>query len=823
MKGLTLNCLARKEEAYELVQKGLRNDLHSHVCWHVYGLLYRSDRNYAQAIKCYLNALKKDPGNLQILRDLALLQIQMRDLPGFLKTRNELLVAKPGNGDNWTAYAVSHHLMGDHRDREDHRKAALIVLESYQKSKVADGSKNQGYRDSELELYTVRILEEDGRHAEALKHLGEADENIVDRVVFLETKARLHLALDHRGDAKAAYLLLIKMQPENSRYFEGFVKACGLGLQGQTAEQIAELDALFAKLGRAFPRATPARRLPLDYRQGDGFLAAADAYVRRPIRKGVPSLFADLKPLYADAAKAGLLEQLMTGYLEALAAGGKFPAAVGTGEDEGPEPPSSEVWVRLYLAQHFRWRGLLDEALGMVDAAIAHTPTVIELYNEKANIMLGYGDYEGAAFLADYARKLDLADRYLNCEAVKFMLRAGQVEEAERTAALFTKDGDQLNNLFDMQAMWYEIASGDVFLRKREYGRALKQYSSVFKHFEDIHEDQFDFHTYCVRTKMTLSTYLDMLKLEDNLYEHEFYRLACLGACQCYLALADDPPKTDAQIAQEEEAMLAQMTSAERKKYKAKKRKEAARREKEEEEKRKAATSGKNKGKKEVVVDEDPLGEKLMRTPEPLQEASRLLARLLGNRKQFLETHLMAFELALRKGKLLQALLALQKARGLDAAEPRVHLALVRLAARAEAEAAGTHAAVGAVLGGRLAALLGAGGAAACNAAFLEAHGGSLPHRLAGAEAMAVLDPAARADAVLRVTGPGPAGASQAECEEAHRRLQGPPFAAGAEAEAWYAACQAAFPRSQYFRGALWGDHKGLLVIQEAIEKLEIA
>ena len=39
----------------------------------MYGLLYRSDRNYAQAIKCYLNALKKDPGNLQILRDLALL------------------------------------------------------------------------------------------------------------------------------------------------------------------------------------------------------------------------------------------------------------------------------------------------------------------------------------------------------------------------------------------------------------------------------------------------------------------------------------------------------------------------------------------------------------------------------------------------------------------------------------------------------------------------------------------------------------------------------------------------------------------------------
>lgn len=32
MKGLILNCLGRKEEAFEFVKKGLRNDLTSHVC-----------------------------------------------------------------------------------------------------------------------------------------------------------------------------------------------------------------------------------------------------------------------------------------------------------------------------------------------------------------------------------------------------------------------------------------------------------------------------------------------------------------------------------------------------------------------------------------------------------------------------------------------------------------------------------------------------------------------------------------------------------------------------------------------------------------------
>ena len=90
MKGLTLNCLGRKEEAYDHVRRGLRNDLRSHVCWHVYGLLQRSDRKYDEAIKCYRNALKWDNDNLQILRDLSLLQIQMRDLDGYRVSRSLL-------------------------------------------------------------------------------------------------------------------------------------------------------------------------------------------------------------------------------------------------------------------------------------------------------------------------------------------------------------------------------------------------------------------------------------------------------------------------------------------------------------------------------------------------------------------------------------------------------------------------------------------------------------------------------------------------------------------------------------------------------------
>ena len=83
MKGLILNSTGKKNEANEFVKKGLKNDLRSHVCWHVYGLVHRSNKKYDEAVKCYRNALKWDKENIQIYRDLSIVQLQMREMEGF--------------------------------------------------------------------------------------------------------------------------------------------------------------------------------------------------------------------------------------------------------------------------------------------------------------------------------------------------------------------------------------------------------------------------------------------------------------------------------------------------------------------------------------------------------------------------------------------------------------------------------------------------------------------------------------------------------------------------------------------------------------------
>ena len=58
MKGLILNSMGKKDEALENIRNGIKNNITSHVVWHVYGLYQRSERKYDEAIKAYKKALQ---------------------------------------------------------------------------------------------------------------------------------------------------------------------------------------------------------------------------------------------------------------------------------------------------------------------------------------------------------------------------------------------------------------------------------------------------------------------------------------------------------------------------------------------------------------------------------------------------------------------------------------------------------------------------------------------------------------------------------------------------------------------------------------------
>jgi peptide alpha-N-acetyltransferase len=64
-----------------------------------------------------------------------------------------------------------------------------------------------------------------------------------------------------------------------------------------------------------------------------------------------------------------------------------------------------------------------EKALNYLNKAIEHTPTVIELYTLKAKVYKRSGDRAYASALYEEARKLDLADRFLNAVASRYQIK----------------------------------------------------------------------------------------------------------------------------------------------------------------------------------------------------------------------------------------------------------------------------------------------------------------------------------------------------------------------------------------------------------------
>lgn len=792
MKGLTLNALDKKVEATDLVRRGLRMDMRSHICWHVYGLLYRSERDYREAAKAYLNALRIDKDNQQILRDLALLQIQIRDYDGLEDTRRTLLGVKPSQRNNWIGFALAFHLLRNYT-------MAASVLDTYRDTLKSSTEPEDRYEASELLLYKSFILEESGDHAAALNHLDECGPKLVDRLAVREMRTRLLTALARFDEAAEELLALLRINPDNRVYQKGLqlcrVRAANLrepkqpngnspdshtvveavrqvvdpeldyGLKKLAAMELrtigpvppirSDADVAIAlevcnHLTKAFPRSRTAQRMALEVipsGEHPEFVARVDAYVRRFLRKGVPSLFSDIKPLYEDETKVEVFGQLFESYRDFLEDEGRgtLPDLVplpecagdlrlgfGRDADAEDEPPSTLLWVLHFLAQHYDRIRKFGLALEMIDKAIEHTPTAIECYLVKAKILKHCGDLKGAVEVANDGRNLDLADRYLNTKCAKYALRADMLSEAESWVGLFTKDADSggVQALYDMQCMWFEIGAAESHLRNGQLSDALKKFTAVERHFADMVEDQFDFHSYCIR-KVTLRAYISLLRFEDHIRGHPYYAQAAGGIVRCLLRLYDLPERERQLLSGEHSdiAGFANMTESERKKAVSKRKKQLAR----QRQAQQGASGGKGAGKQSGGsgkqgggsgkptangmdksqgagnetsgkgsgtsnenkpkansgwMEIDPTGVDHVRelfkqgqkSNPILDEATKYVRELQRNLGDQMQTQVLSFELAMRKRKYLQALRAVKRAQRIFPDDSNTLLISVRLA-----------------------------------------------------------------------------------------------------------------------------------------------
>lgn len=507
----------------------------SHVCWHVYGLLHRSSQNYAEAIKAYKQALRIDIDNLQILRDMSLLQIQMRDLKGFQDTRLQILTLRPNHKGHWLTYALSVHVTGN-------AEGAVGIIDSYMDTLEKETSEEfqRNYESSELAMYKNMCLAEtelgggdegkDESGAEdglggvriALKHLDKIHNVVVDETGWLIAKVSYQLQLGQFEDAKSTVSMLFERGSTEDHRVHGAYMCALLKCDRATVLEVEKLRgtatlATFRPLSdderavlikaygdnteeeglmSAYPRSPAIKRIHLMLQPPTSteFKSAIDTYVQRQIIKGVPSLGADLSSLYlmeevkpdgqtryalakdpvdvkSHAVHRQLVE-LVDSYIASLSANNTFPNNVTE------HPPSALLWSWYLRSILHEQVAEYAEGITLINKCIDHTPTAVDFYELKARLLESGGDIQKAADVVDAGRDLDHQDRYINNLTTKTFLRAGRDEEAAKRIAMFTREEQPPEqNLYDMQCTWYELELADCLRKKGELGKSLRKYS----------------------------------------------------------------------------------------------------------------------------------------------------------------------------------------------------------------------------------------------------------------------------------------------------------------------------------------------------------
>ncbi|KIJ50501.1 hypothetical protein M422DRAFT_159469 [Sphaerobolus stellatus SS14] len=665
MKGLVLSHMNRKEEGLELVKKGLVFDMQSHICWHVLGIIKKADKNWEEALKAYTQAVRCDKENMNLLRDTAQLQVHLGLYENLKETRWQILKLRPNMRQNWVGYAVACHLSGNLDDARNALRTYLGTLKNVT---------NQDPEHSEVLLYYIRVLEDLGEYAEALEQLElhAKERAIVDKTATAEYRGRLLAKLSRTEEAAKTWRALIEQNPECYDYYRQFLALRGIELDFLTTDTRTTALSIFNDLISELPRSMAPRRLALKISEGSSeeFKALVLPYLINGFVKGIPSLFVDIRPLYADEAKRKAIEEIVE----------DFKTKAENDKNDALADPTVYIWILYFLALHYSTLPLshdapqpdLARASELIDKAIEHTPTLPELFMGKAKILKRAGDPFGGATAMEEARSLDGQDRFLNWKAARYLMRAGDIEGGLKLLGLFTKKDAPSpgSDLIDMQCLTYMLEEGNAHFREGRLGHALRKYKAVQETFNDIENDQFDFHNYTLR-RYSVNIYLNLLSFEKQLRSHPAYVTAAVSSAKIYIQLNDNPSLLSGS---EGDLYSGKLSDAEKK---AKKKAKKAAQKVQEDAKKASAAVTKEDDIPEPPKDEDPEGKKLLETADLLGDAEAWLRPLEGLEIDRLDVLLVQYDVAVRRKKFLRALKALGNARKLAASSPEVHVRIV--------------------------------------------------------------------------------------------------------------------------------------------------
>lgn len=100
----------KKEDALTSIKVALKLDMKSVLAWYTMGNYYQLEGDYNQALISYKQAVKCDPTNFQVYKEISLVQLFLRQYDAFLETRKFMLAISNDSKINWCAVPLALHL-----------------------------------------------------------------------------------------------------------------------------------------------------------------------------------------------------------------------------------------------------------------------------------------------------------------------------------------------------------------------------------------------------------------------------------------------------------------------------------------------------------------------------------------------------------------------------------------------------------------------------------------------------------------------------------------------------------------------------------------
>lgn len=522
--------LGDKEDGLKDLKDASKMKFSNPIPWHFMALYYKEEKNYDLAMKNYAMALKYDNTNFNVFREQSYLQLYLRHFKSFLETSKKCIELKPNLVANWVTYSFANYL------NKNYLFAEKILDSAIKLTNENENNTNKAMDLFELISYKVKLMLAQENYEATIKYLLENEKSYIDKSGYKQILQLAYIKTKNYQEALSINSKLIQDNSENMEYIiSRFRILFYLDNDEQTADKLLqftdllEIGAKNAKVldkclqvikdvkeenknNKELLKSSVFQRIELAcLSKENGFEDTIRKYFQLAIETSNPTIISNLDWLYKyQKDKANIIDNLLNELNnEVLAKETVF------GSDLIPHL----AWFNFGYASHLKKVKKYSEALDSINKAIDTTPTVIEFFTLKSEILKRLFKLKDAEMAYEKARKLDVGDRFLNAKLAKASIRAGSYLDGERVMHEFVKGTLDDESIEHIQTQWYILEVVASNLRKGEIPIADRLLRGLFIIFNSIYEDQFDFFNYCLRRNV-VNQLIEAMDYMDKVYDN---------------------------------------------------------------------------------------------------------------------------------------------------------------------------------------------------------------------------------------------------------------------------------------------------------------